>query len=80
MPLVAGEYMIDALFRAGPLGQPTMNGRAALSWQEVVAFAAGTNAISEPTEIEDLFAMSCAYLEGLLQGEEPLGQPPYEKP
>lgn len=80
MPLVAGEYMLDALFRAGPLGQPTINGRAALSWSEIVAFAAGTHRISEPSEIEDLFDMSRAYLDGLTQGEDPLGAPPYEKP
>lgn len=72
--------MLDALFRAGPLGQPTMAGRTSLSWSEIVAFASGTHRISEPSEIEDLFDMSRAYLEGLAQGEEPLGSPPYEKP
>ena len=71
--------MLEALFKAGPLGQPGMGGHVSLSWQEVAAFAQATGRIDSPTEMESLFDMSRAYLDGLDRGADPFAVPPYEK-
>lgn len=71
--------MLDAMFKAGPLGQSGMGGRVSLTWQDVLAFSQATGRLNSPVEVELLFDMSSAYLDGLTAGENALAIPPYEK-
>ena len=56
-----------------------MNGRQALRWADVYAFAQATGTISPGDECQILFDMSRAYLAGLEHGEDSFAIPPYER-
>lgn len=75
-PLAAASYLIDALFRLGPV-RGDMNGQRGVDWPEIDAFARLTRSISEPWEAEALHAMAQAYAIEADETEDSLREPPF---
>jgi hypothetical protein len=76
--LAAGDYLVDALFKAGPTKAGGM-GEVPMDWLDIWAFAQSTGDVSEPWEAEALHSMSRAYLAAKTAGENPLAIPPIEQ-
>lgn len=73
----AGEYLLEAMFRLGPMRNSGMAATAP-DWAEIQAFARLTGRISEPWEAEALFDMCQGYNEAREAGENPLAISPAE--
>jgi hypothetical protein len=76
--LVAGEYLVAAMFKMRPLRFNGL-GEVQADWDVIDAFARATGRISEPWEIEALFEMCEAYHQGLQAGTDPLAMSPVEQ-
>jgi hypothetical protein len=72
-----GEYLIDAMFRLGPVRNNGMS-VSAPDWSEIEAFSRVTGRISEPWEAEVLYDMCHGYYGALIAGEDPLAMSPVE--
>ena len=75
-PVMAGAYLIDAMFRLCPV-RADVNGTRGVDWTELDAFARLTRAISEPWEAEALHAMCDAYALEADEGADTLREPPF---
>ena len=60
--ITAGQYLLDALFRAGLSERNAMGDETGLSWASLTAFAKATERITEPWECEALHERSAAYV------------------
>lgn len=58
----AGQYLLEALFEAGPSKPGAMGGELPLEWLDVWAYMQATQAVSEPWEARALVQMSSAYV------------------
>jgi hypothetical protein len=74
-----GEYLLTALFEAGPSEHHAMGGELPLSWQTLDAYARATGAICEPWEFRTLRDMSAAYVAEKEAGKEVYALAPAEK-
>lgn len=72
------SYMVELLFRAGPLMSGAM-GMVPLSWSEVHAFASVSMEFSSPWEVETLREMSLSFHKGLDDGKDIFSIPPVER-
>lgn len=68
--LVAGHYIMDAFQKLGMAEFPDGGGYRPLKYLDVITFAQGTQAISEPWEIEAVVNMSNAYCDGREYGSK----------
>ena len=75
--LDAGEYLLDALVKAGLCGWSPMGDPEPLSWLDLWAFGQATRDVSEPWEYEALAEMSRAFVAGLVLGRNEFSDPPY---
>jgi hypothetical protein len=73
-----GEYLIEALFTAGPV-RIEAEGELPLAWAEILAFAKATRAIREPWEFETLMRMSRGYLAEKNAAVSPLRVAPLDR-
>lgn len=69
------EYLIEAMFRLGPIRSDGMGLRSA-DWPEIDAFARLTGRVSEPWEFEALFDMCSGYFAAHEAGADPLAMSP----
>ncbi|WP_306150750.1 hypothetical protein [Roseovarius sp. MMSF_3281] len=77
--LSRGEYLLEAMQVLGPIRHGDMGGMRVVDWPEIVAFAQGTQRISEPWEIEQVHDMALAYLAGYRTGCKLFGIEPMEQ-
>lgn len=72
------QYMLDAMFRLRPVRG---NGMADVpaDWRQIMDFAAATNRISEPWEIEAMEAMCFAYAINRQNGTNPQAIAPVDE-
>lgn len=77
--LEAGDYIIAALFEAGPTIPNPMGGELPLDWATVWAYSQATEKISEPWEFTVLINASQAYAEWRQIGKDFLAIPPGER-
>lgn len=75
--LDGGEYLIDAMFRLGPIRADGMGLRPA-DWPEIDAFARLTRRLSAPWEFEALFDMCAGYFAAHEAGQDPLAMSPVQ--
>ncbi len=78
IPIRAGQYLLDALFKLRPTRPMPMGGTRPVDWPEVAAFGSVTDRVSEPWELELLVDMAEAYAQGLEKGADPMCMPPSE--
>lgn len=74
-----GQYLMTALFNAGLSEQNAMGDEIGLTWQSVYAFAQGTEAITEPWEVQSLHDMSDGYVKAKREGEDIFAIPPVDQ-
>lgn len=77
--LSPGAYMFEAMQRLGPTRSTDMGGVRPVDWPEIIAFSQGTERISEPWEIEQIYDMAQAYLAGYRTGCKLFGIEPMEQ-
>lgn len=77
--LSPGGYLFEAMQRLGPTRPTDMGGLRPVDWPEITAFARGTERVSEPWEIEQLYDMAQAYLAGYRTGCKLFGIEPMEQ-
>lgn len=77
--ITAGQYLLDALYEAGPVKSDPLAGSVALDWTDLHAYVALTGAISEPWEARALRDMSQAYERGMREGSNPFSIMPMER-
>lgn len=75
-PISAGTYLIDAMWKLGPV-RADANGTRGVDWTELDAFARLTQAITEPWEAEALHAMCDGYAAEHAEAEDTLREPPF---
>jgi hypothetical protein len=79
VPVDEGQYLLDALFEAGPSATAGMGAEIPLSWLEVWAYAQATQNISEPWEFRAIVQMSKAFVRARREGESVFAIPPMEQ-
>lgn len=77
--ITVGQYLMTVLFNAGLSEQSAMGDEIGLTWQSVYAFAQGTEAITEPWEVQALHDMSAAYVAAKREGDDIFAIPPVDQ-
>lgn len=68
--LEAGDYLLEALFKMRPTRTDGMGAERPVDWPVILAFAQGSQRVTEAWEIELLADMACAYIEGKVKGAD----------
>lgn len=77
--LDGGEYLLSALFEAGPSEYHATGGEIGLTWLTLDAYARSTGTLSEPWEFRALREMSAAYIKAKNEGANIFCIPPTEQ-
>lgn len=74
----AGEYLLEALFEAGPVKSNGF-GPAALTVTDAAEYGRVMGTLVEPWEFRLLHLMSAAFLDGYRSGADPLAIQPMDR-
>lgn len=77
--ITAGNYLLTALFDAGPSEMHPMGEEVGLSWVSLDAYGRATRVISEAWEYQALHDMSAAYVAAKTEGADVFAIPPVEQ-